>query len=264
MSFTRDAINKFLESQIFFPDPYLIMTPRQTGLDFEDVWFTTSDDTRLHGWWVPASADSPVLLFCHGNAGNISHRVDNIKRLHDAGLNVFIFDYRGYGQSGGRITEDGFYLDADAAYQEAAQYAKEGSGKLVIFGRSLGGVAATSIASRRPCSGVILESTFTHMGDMAAQHYPIPGLGGALKGRLNSLDRMPSISAPILFFHGDADDLVPIKLGRALFDRAVADKEFVTLKTAGHNDTYLVGGQSYFRKIKSFADSLRDIREMEG
>src|SRR4030067_1124309 len=111
MKLTGDMLNRFIESQIFFPDRFLICTPAEAVLDFDDVWFDTSDGVRLHGWLVPAKENSPLMLFCHGNAGNISHRVDNIRRLHDMGLSVMIFDYRGYGRSHGKISEAGFYLD---------------------------------------------------------------------------------------------------------------------------------------------------------
>ena len=138
MNFTGELLDRFVESQIFFPDPSL-GTPSEALLDYEDVWFDTSDAVRLHGWMVPSAGSSALMLFCHGNAGNVSHRVDNLRRLHDIGLNVFIFDYRGYGQSSGRISEAGFYLDAEAAYTVARQHATARNLKLVIFGRSLGG-----------------------------------------------------------------------------------------------------------------------------
>jgi len=256
MKLTGDMLNRFIESQIFFPDRFLICTPAEAVLDFDDVWFDTSDGVRLHGWLVPAKENSPLMLFCHGNAGNISHRVDNIRRLHDIGLSVFIFDYRGYGQSSGRITEAGFYLDAEAAFREARKFVDRANLKLVIFGRSLGGIAAVHLGAQFRSSGLILESTFTHMAGMAAVHFPLPVPAKLLQHRLNSLDKIGRIKAPILFFHGDLDTIVPIDLGRELFDAATAPKEFVTISGAEHNDTYFVGGQVYFDKIRSFVDSL--------
>jgi fermentation-respiration switch protein FrsA (DUF1100 family) len=198
------------------------------------------------------------MLFCHGNAGNISHRLDNIRRLHDRGLGVFIFDYRGYGRSGGRITEQGFYLDAEAAYEISHKRAERDGLKLVIFGRSLGGIAAVHLGSIRPCCGLILESTFTNMGAMASEHFPLPSamIAKGLRKRLNSLDKIGRVTVPILFFHGDRDDIVPIRFGRELFDAAQTTKEFVVLSGAGHNDTYFVGGEAYFDKFMSFIDSL--------
>jgi hypothetical protein len=256
MNLAGDMLNRFIESQIFFPDPFLICTPAEAVLDYEDVWFETADSVRLHGWLVPAEENSPLMLFCHGNAGNVSHRVDNIRRLHDIGLSVFIFDYRGYGQSKGRITEAGFYLDSEAAYSKALEYVDRANLKLVIFGRSLGGIAAVHLGAQHKSSGLILESTFTHMAGMAAVHFPLPVPARLLQHRLNALDKIGTIMAPILFFHGDLDTIVPISHGRELFDAAKAPKEFVTISGAGHTDTYFVGGQQYFAKIKSFVDSL--------
>jgi uncharacterized protein len=255
-NFTSEMLDRFIESQIFFPDPFLAGTPSEARLDYEDVWFNASDEVRLHGWLVPA-ADSPALmLFCHGNAGNISHRIDNLRRLHDIGLSVFIFDYRGYGQSGGQITEAGFYLDAEAAYGEAGKYVAAHNLKLVVFGRSLGGIAAVHLGAQHTCSGIILESTFTHMADMARVHFPLPVPEGLLRHKLNALEKIGRIKAPLLFFHGDRDDIVPINLGRELFDAANAQREFMTIKGAGHNDTYFVGGQAYFDKIKEFVNNI--------
>jgi len=258
VNFTGELLDRFVESQIFFPDPFLLCTPAEALLDYEDVWFNASDEVRLHGWMIPAVGCSALMLFCHGNAGNISHRVDNLRRLHDIGLNVFIFDYRGYGQSSGRITEAGFYLDAEAAYTVARKYALAQNSKLVIFGRSLGGTAAVHLGVRVACSGIILESAFTHMAAMARVHFPLPVPGGLLRHKLNALEKISRIKAPVLFVHGDRDNIVPINLGRELFDATMAPKEFMTIQGAGHNDTYFVGGQAYFDKLRDFISSLPD------
>jgi len=256
MSFASDALDRLIESQIFFPDPHFVYGPADFGLDCEDVWFETADGVRLHGWYFPAGKQRPLLLFCHGNAGNISHRLDNIQRLLEKGISVFIFDYRGYGRSEGKITEQGFYADADAAYDYARERTDAGEVKLVIFGRSLGGIAAVHLASTRACDGVILESTFTNVKAMAREHFlvPVPGMG--LEKRLDALSKIGRVKAPILFFHGDRDDIVPIRLGRELFDAAPPTKEFVTLVDAGHNDTYLLGGPAYFDRFARFIEDL--------
>lgn len=256
MGLVGDALDSFIESQIFFPDPYLLNVPSDFGLAFEDVTFETSDGVRLHGWLVPAEPTNAVLLFCHGNAGNISHRLDNVRRLHDLGLSVFIFDYRGYGRSEGRISEKGFYLDSEAAFDTVRDRIVRDSTKLVVFGRSLGGIAAVHLGAVRICDGLILESTFPNLGAMADHHFPIPALGTGLKNRLNALGEIPQVKVPILCFHGDRDIIVPFRLGRELYEAAQAPKEFVTLAGADHNDTYLVGGQEYFDKFISFVEAL--------
>lgn len=256
MNLVGEALDSFIERQIFFPDPYLVNVPSDVGLPFEDVTFESSDGVQLNAWFVPAETAGALLLFCHGNAGNISHRLDNVFRLHQRGLSVFIFDYRGYGRSEGRITEKGFYLDAEAAYDTVRDRFLEDRKKLVIFGRSLGGIAAVHLGAVRACDGLILESTFPNLGAMAGHHFPIPGLGSTLKNRLNALGEIPRVNVPILCFHGDRDSIVPIRLGRELYDAARAPKEFVTLGGADHNDTYLVGGREYFDKLLGFIEGL--------
>ncbi|MEJ2716719.1 MAG: alpha/beta hydrolase [Deltaproteobacteria bacterium] len=256
MGLVGEALDSFIERQIFFPDPHLVNAPSDIGLYFEDVIFEASDGVRLHGWLVPAEPAHALLLFCHGNAGNISHRLDNVLRLHKLGLSVFIFDYRGYGRSEGRISEKGFYLDAEAAYDTARERIEGGRRKLVVFGRSLGGIAAVHLGAVRVCDGLILESTFSNLGAMAGHHFPIPAIGSVLKNRLNAIGEIPQVKVPILCFHGDRDSIVPIRFGRELYDAARAPKEFITLAGADHNDTYLVGGREYFDKLIHFIDAL--------
>jgi len=256
MGLAGEALERFIESAIFFPDPILTQDPSDFGLDFKELRFATQDEIGLHGWMVPAKSADALLLFCHGNAGNISHRLDNISRLNRIGISVIIFDYRGYGHSEGRISEKGLYLDAEAAYRVAEEYAHREKLKLVIFGRSLGGIAAVHIASRSTCAGVILESTFTHLGAMARTHFPVPFMDALLNDRLNAVDKIRGIKAPILFFHGDLDEVVPYRYGRELFLAAPEPKEFVTISGAGHNDTYFVGGDEYFSKFRDFIEKL--------
>ncbi|UCE82640.1 MAG: alpha/beta hydrolase [Deltaproteobacteria bacterium] len=256
LSFLSGCWNWFVESQVFFPDKSIVQTPADFGLGFDDIWFDSSDGVRLHGWLVSASPPSRLLLFCHGNAGNISHRLDNVRLLQQRGISVFIFDYRGYGRSNGRISEKGFYLDSEAAYQVARKWAEGNKAKLIVFGRSLGGIAATHLGATQDCDGLILESTFTNMGAMAGAHYPLPFAERLFKHRLNAVGEIAQVSAPILFFHGDDDRIVPIRLGRQLYEAAPNPKEFVTLPGAGHNDTYFVGGKEYFDKLVAFLDKL--------
>jgi fermentation-respiration switch protein FrsA (DUF1100 family) len=250
------AWDSFIESQIFFPDKMLVADPGDLGLEFEDQWITTEDGVKIHAWWVPSKDSDIVLVFFHGNAGNISHRLDNLRHLNAWGVSVLIFDYRGYGKSGGSISEKGLYADSRAALQAGLARAKASGSKLALFGRSLGGVAAVSVANKPEVQGVILESTFTNLGDMAKVHFPLPGLG-ALKKRFNSLGRIDGVSAPKLFIHGNRDNIVPMELGRQLFEAAPEPKTWLELPGAGHNDTYDVGGRAYFQAIRDFLDHLQ-------
>lgn len=249
------AWDSFIESQVFFPERALEAQPGDWGLPHEEQWIVCEDGVRLHAWWLPAPEARTVLLFFHGNAGNISHRLDNLRRLHARGLSVLIFDYRGYGKSQGKISEQGLYADSRAALAAGLARAQATGCRLALFGRSLGGAAAVSVAAEPRVAGVILESTFTNLGDMAKVHFPLPGLG-RLRGRFNSLGRIGGVRAPKLFIHGDRDDIVPWELGRRLYEAAPGPKSWLSLPGAGHNDTYLVGGEVYFRAIREFLDSL--------
>ena len=252
MGLLTSGCNWFIESQVFFPEKTMTHTPAAVRLPYDDVRFTTSDGVRLHGWLVLAEPVRYLLLHCHGNGGNISQRIDIIKGFHEVGVSVFMFDYRGYGQSSGSISEKGFYLDAEAAGRIAREQAERYGAKLIVSGHSLGGIAAVHVGAIEKCDGVVLESTFPNMGAMARVHYLLPPLERWLQDRLNAAGEIGRLRAPVIFFHGDQDDIVPIELGRQLYALAPEPKEFVVLPGAGHNDTYWAGGNLYFAKVREF------------
>ena len=237
---------------IYFPERELIGIPSDVGLKFEEVVFSASDDVRLHGWFVPGNGDT-VLLWFHGNAGNISHRLDNIRMLHDRlGVDVFIFDYRGYGNSQGKPSEKGIYLDAEAAIEEVRQRQR---GRLVLFGRSLGCGVAVEMGARHSVDAVILESPFSSVKDMIRLAYPLPPADIAVRlieARYDSIAKISDVRAPVLVLHGDRDEIVPLGQSRRLFDAANEPKSFYTIEGAGHNDTYLVGGDPYIEALGRF------------
>jgi fermentation-respiration switch protein FrsA (DUF1100 family) len=239
-------------SYIFFPERGLLMTPKNAGLNYEDVYFKTDDKLRLHGWYIPNPGSDRVLLFFHGNGGNISHRVENLKLLHALGLNIFIFDYRGYGQSEGVASENGTYRDAEAALSYLTSAKGVSLSRIVLFGRSLGGAVAIDLACRHSFPAIILESTFTSFADLLRPF--VPSVAEAINEKFNSLKKIGQISAPLLFFHGNRDELVAYDNGKELFAAANEPKEFYTIEGAGHNDTYYFGGEPYWRKIKEFID----------
>lgn len=248
------GLDRLIEMQVFYPDRVLVARPDDFGLEYRDVYFTAGDGTRLHAWWVPAGDGAPAVLFCHGNAGNISHRLDNIARLNRLNLAVFAFDYRSYGLSEGRISEAGLYADAEAALAQTRELAR--GGPVIVFGRSLGGVAAVYLAANFPVDALVLESTFTNLADMAKTLFPLPGKQAWLTDRFNSLGRIKDISAPLLFFHGDADDLIPHDLGRRLFEAAPEPKQWRTVPGAGHNDVPAVGGPEYWALWREFLTGI--------
>ncbi|MFQ5602306.1 MAG: alpha/beta hydrolase [bacterium] len=242
---------------IFFPFKYPrgYWQPDSLGMQVEECFFNTADGLRLHGWLLQRNSSVPTLLWCHGNAGNITDRLDNLARLAKLPLNIFIFDYRGYGKSEGSPNEAGVYRDAEAAFDYLNSRKDIDAQKIILFGRSLGGAVAVDLATKRPCAAVILESTFTSARDMAKAAFGLIPIHLIIKTKFNSLAKIRNIQVPLLCFHGSRDSTVPFKLGRKLFEAANQPKEFYPIQNADHNDTYLVGGSAYFEKIQAFIES---------
>ncbi len=244
------------ESFIFYPDSYFIGDPADWGLPFEDVYFPTTDGVMLHGWFVPGQKEI-TLLWCHGNAGNISYRLDNLKLLHNRlSLNIFIFDYRGYGRSQGKPSEEGTYRDAQAALAYLRTRQDIDQDVIIFFGRSLGAAIAVDLASKHQCLGLILESPFTSLAGMVSQAFPsLPP--NMLPIKYDSLAKIKRITVPLLILHGDCDEVVPFESGRELYEAANEPKEFYTIEQAGHNDTYIVGGEGYMAALQGFIANLK-------
>ena len=229
----------FLERAfVCFPERAHDGRPEDYGLTARDLYFETRDKIKLHGWLFVRDPQAPFLLWCHGNAGNISHRLDNIARLQAVGINVFIFDYRGYGKSGGNLSEEGFYRDGEAAWETLIREGPVSPARVIIFGRSLGCAMAADLAAKMPAAGLILKSGFPHLGAMARVHYPFVFSERFLSSRYDALSRLKRIKIPLLVVHGDRDAIVPIDLGRRLFEAASEPKEWYAIRGADHNDTY--------------------------
>jgi fermentation-respiration switch protein FrsA (DUF1100 family) len=238
---------------IFFPDKRIESTPRNWGLAYEDIYFTTQDGLRLNGWWVPGTGSPLTILWFHGNAGNISHRLDNITLRHDRlGTNIFIFDYREYGRSEGRASEEGTYHDGDAAIRYLRSRADIDPTKIVFLGESLGSAVAVEMAIRHGCAALILESPFLSIPEMAKTSFLFLPIGSLLRTRYDTLSKIGRVRAPLLIVHGENDEIVPIRQGQRLFEAAREPKEFYGIKRARHNDLYLVGGQAYLETLSRF------------
>lgn len=245
----------FLEdSLIYFPSPYPAGDWQPVGLTLEDAWFQAADGTQLHGWYVPHDDPVAVILFCHGNGGNVTHRVEKLRELNRVvGASVLVFDYRGYGRCEGRPNENGVLADARAARVWLAKRAGIAEKEIVVMGESLGGAVAVDLAARDGAKGLILESTFTSIPDVAAHHYPWLPVKLFLKTRFDSLKKISVYRGPLLQSHGDADTIVPYESGRRLFQAANAPKEFYTLARADHND---LPNLAYYQKVRQFLESL--------
>jgi fermentation-respiration switch protein FrsA (DUF1100 family) len=242
---------------IFYPDRSLETTPANWGLNYEDVFFETADGKRLHGWFFPLPGERPTILFCHGNAGNISHRIENVKLLLDCGLQVFIYDYRGYGRSKGKPSEAGLYQDGLAAYDYLVDRKRISPERIIPFGRSLGAAIAVEIATRRDIRSIIIESAFTSTKDMAKNMFLFQLLSPFLPHHYNNLIKIKGITVPKLIIHGETDEIVPFSMGEMLYEAANASKYFFPIPGAGHNDTYFVGGKRYFQIFSDFAKNSR-------
>jgi len=242
---------------VFCPQRSFDFTPEQYQLSYKDVYFNTEDGKRLHGWFFPLKAELPVVLFCHGNAGNISHRLDNIRLLLEQGLQVFIFDYRGFGQSPGRPSEKGIYRDGLAAYDYLVQKEQFPSRNIILFGRSLGSSVAIEVSLKRDVRSVILESAFTSTKAMAKTMFLFFLLSPLLPANYNNLEKISRVNRPKLIIHGEKDEVVPFAMGQRLFDASKDPKFFFRVKGSGHNDTYVIGGMKYFKTFAAFVKESR-------
>lgn len=245
----------FEESLIFFPsrypDGYWNVPP---DMAIEDAEFAAADGTQLHGWYLPHDNPTAVILFCHGNAGNITNRLSVLRRLRDdMGTSVLIFDYRGYGRSEGSPDEKGVLQDARAARAWLADRAGVDEREIVLLGRSLGGAVAVDLAAADGARGLVLQSTFTSVPDMASFHYPWLPVGALLRTRLDSLSKIGSYQGPLLQSHGRGDTIVPYASGKQLFDAANEPKQFIPLEGCDHNDSE---PPSYYRELKEFIETL--------
>ena len=239
---------------IFYPQRAFDFTPEGLQMNHEEVFFHTEDGKKLHGWFFPLDGALPVILFCHGNAGNISHRLFNVELLLKQRLQVFIFDYRGYGKSSGRPSEKGLYTDGLAAYDYLIEIRHIHPDQIVIFGRSLGAAVAIEVALQKEIRSIIIESAFTSTKDMAKAIWLFRPFSYLLPAHYNNQKKISNLDVPKLFIHGERDEIVPFSMGQRLFDSARAPKYFFPLKRAGHNDTFEVAGEKYFRTIATFVE----------
>ncbi len=247
--------DRLLDGLIFQPTPGVDLRPERLGLAAEEVRFASEDGVRLHAFWLPAPRATRALLFLHGNAGNASHRLPNAAALAQLDTHVLLPDYRGYGRSEGRPSETGVYADARAALAHLVEVRGVAPARTVVFGRSLGGAVAVDLAQDRELAGVILESTFPSAAAVARSLMGAPGAWLAGR-RFASEDKIQRVRCPLLFFHGDRDEVIDFALGRTLFERAPEPKHFETIPGAGHNDTVERGGRAYLRRIRHFLDEV--------
>lgn len=247
----------FQDRLVFLPNVggrELGASPADIGLDYREVWLDTEDGERLHAWWVPHPQARAVLHFSHGNAGNISHRLDSLRLFHELGLSVLMYDYRGYGLSSGRPSEAGLILDAEAAWRWLLEEAAIAPEQIVLFGRSLGGAVAAELASRQSAGALILESTFTSVPDIAAEIYWWLPVRLLARLQFDARSAVARSRQPTLIVHSRDDEIVSFSHGQALFDAAPEPRAFLELR-GSHNTGFLVSGQVYRAGLAEFLDA---------
>ena len=237
----------------FFPSSRILETPKEYGIEYRELSFSTDDGETLFAWFLPNSNPKAHLLFFHGNGGNISAGcVDYLAALHRHGYSIFAFDYRGYGRSSGSPSEEGIYTDSRAAVRYFSKNFFQDGAPLVYLGHSLGGVAAACAAALQEPDGMILQGTFPDKSTLL-KYYPFfYFLGFFSRYRLSTLEFLQEVSCPVLVVHGERDRVVPLGAGQALYDRIETRKQFYLVQHAGHADLHQVGGNTYWERIGEF------------
>ena len=244
---------------VYFPTRELEATPRTLGVEYEDVWLRTEDGVRLHGWFVATPAARATVLFFHGNGGNISHRLGRIGIFRQLGLNVLLFDYRGYGRSDGAPSEQGTYRDARAAWRYLTETRGLSPSTIILYGESLGGAVATHLAAAQAPRAVVVESSFSSMVDLGAEVYPWLPVRWISRYVYPSARNLARIHAPVLIIHSRDDEIIPFRHGQALFAAAHEPKEFLEIR-GGHNEGPLASGAHYLRGLEGFLGSVFERR----
>ena len=234
-----------MQSQMLYqPSRGYDYAPADYGLAYEEVSLSTPDGVMLAGWYVPAEGTERTILFCHGNAGNISHRLDTLKMFHELGLNCLIVDYRGYGKSTGRPTEMGTKIDILAGFQWLIEEKGTRSEEIILFGRSLGGSIAAMIAKDVDPGGLVLESVFTSFDDVGAHYYPWLPVRLFSRFNYNTVEAVKQVTCPVLVIHSPDDEIIPYKFGQEVFAAANEPKQFAELKGT-HNEGFYDNGDLY-------------------
>ncbi len=236
---------------LFFPSTDIYRTPDSAGWQYEDLLLSVGDETT-HAWWIPNPiATANTVLFSHGNAGNIADRLESCAQFRDLGLNILIYDYGGYGQSTGSPSEQRCYADARAAWKWLTQEKQIAPEHIILFGRSLGAGPASQLATEVQPAGIILESAFASVPDMAQQLYPIFPARLLVRHRFDNAARAPHFTAPLLIIHSPNDSIIPYAQGRKLFAAAREPKQFLDIQ-GDHNDGFIITGPLYTNALKAF------------
>ena len=243
----------FQSHLVFYPEAgrEIVAAPSHVGLPYKDVRLTTDDGLSLHGWFIPAAEARGTVLFLHGNAGNISHRIDTLQMFHRLGYSTLIFDYRGYGNSSGTPSEQGTYRDAEAAWRYLTEQQNIPSCRIVLFGESLGGAVASWLAARQKPAALVIASGFTSVPDLAQHFYPYLPIRLLARIRYNTRENLRAVAAPVLIAHSPEDEIIPFEHGQALYAAANPPKHLLEL-AGGHNDGFIFMRESWVGELRDF------------
>lgn len=244
---------------LYSPVREILYTPADLDLDFEEVFFKTKDGLHLNGWYVPAENSEFTVLFCHGNGGNIYHCLDTLNIFYNLGLNCFIFDYRGYGKSQGKTTEEGTYLDVRAAYNWLTKTKKVPADNIIVFGRSLGGSIAAQLASKVKINSLVVEASFTSYADIGKKFYPYMPVRPFARFSYRTIDYIKNVPCPVMFIYSRNDEVVPFEFGLELYEAANEPKEFMEI-IGSHNDGFLVSGETYKKAWTKWLTFLKECK----
>jgi fermentation-respiration switch protein FrsA (DUF1100 family) len=253
----------FQEKVVFIPSRNMVMSPEDVNLAYEDVYIEVAPGEKINAWFIP-TADSSVcpgrvrtVLFCHGNAGNISRRVYTAQFLTGLGVNVLLYDYRGYGLSDGSPSEDNVYADTRAVYDWLRQVKGVAPSELFLFGRSLGGAVAVELARHVECAGLIVESSFTSSAELGQRMFPIMPVKLLTRFKFDSISKIGRLDCPILIAHSPVDELIPYEMGRKLYETATSDKRFIDL-VGSHNERLSLENDLYINGLRDFLGCSAD------
>lgn len=245
----------FQNKLLFMPSSAIFQTPQSAGLTAEDLWITTEDGIRIHGWYFPNESAELVVIVSHGNAGNISGRIGIAETLLNSGAAVVMYDYRGYGQSEGRPTESGLYKDVEAVVHHLKTEKEYMETDMVMYGRSLGGAVAAYAASKFELRGLVLDSAFQNLRAMIRDVYPF--VPAALARYQFPTDQylMQLEGLPIMIMHSPDDEIISYKQGLALYEMIHQPKMFVELK-GGHNDNFFTSRDIVYQSWSAYIRGL--------
>lgn len=249
--------SRFQESRMFVPSRYPtgIWEPSAFGLPYRDIWFESEDGTALHGWWIEHAKARATIVYCHGNAGSIADRIALYGELRRLKVNIFAFDYRGYGRSAGKPSEEGLCADVRSAVDLVTGELGQDPQQTLLFGHSMGGAVAVDGALHRQVAGLVVQSSFTDVRSMAHHFHPSSPLRWLARNAFRSIDKVSQIDGPKLFVHGTADSTVPFHMGEQLYEAAAGPKQWLAIANAGHNDVHRHRPVRYYRTLGRFLRS---------